>query len=443
LPPSKPRSRPSASHLPSGLSVSITSDSVQQAAGGFDSQDRPENRHPPRLAVVVPRYGPDVIGGAESQARGFAEEAAGRGWPVEVWTTCARDHFSWANSYPAGVSKLNGVTVRRYPITSRAPEQQANLETKVITQGVLTAAEQYDWLVAAAHSAPLYGHIARHAADFDALIALPYANPIIHYAAWSATGRVIVWPCLHDEPYTYMEPTRLLLETVWGAMFNSPEEAALATGKLGMNLRRAAVLGEGVELAAVALDRAEAGSPYLIYVGRLEEGKNLRLLYDYVRRNAEDGRAIPLVVIGKGPLEPPDHPAFDFRGFVSEAEKARLCAGALALCQPSLNESFSLTIMESWLAGRPVLVSEACAVTREHVRRSKGGLWFDGYEEFARVVSWLLANPALAGRMGRNGQQYVRQNYSWRAVVDRFARILKGWREDERAAAAPGTESPV
>jgi glycosyltransferase involved in cell wall biosynthesis len=81
--------------------------------------------------------------------------------------------------------------------------------------------------------------------------------------------------------------------------------------------------------------------------------------------------------------------------------------------------------MESWLAGRPVLVSEACAVTREHVRRSKGGLWFDGYEEFARVVSWLLANPALAGRMGRNGQQYVRQNYSWRAVVDRFARILK------------------
>lgn len=390
----------------------------------------------PRVAVIVPRYGQDVIGGAESQARGFAEEAAGRGWAVEVWTTCARDHFTWDNSLPAGLSELNGVAVRRFPITGRAPEQQARLETKLITQGLLTLEEQYEWLEAAAHSTPLYNHVARHAVDFDQLIAIPYANPLVHYAAWSAVERVILWPCLHDEPYAYLEPTRLLMENSWGVMFLSPEEGYLATRELGINVRRAAVVGGGLNIGQPPVEQPSQGKPYLMYVGRLEEGKNLRLLYQFVSRYADEGHELQLMVVGKGPLEPPNHPAFEYRGFVSEEEKQRLYAGALGLCQPSLNESFSLTIMESWLAGRPVLVSEACAVTREHVRRSKGGLWVDSYEEFAGAVSWLLANPTLAHRMGANGQQYVHRNYSWPAVVDRFARIVLGWQEEEKAAAA-------
>ena len=29
---------------------------------------------------------------------------AARGWEVEVLTTCARDHYTWANHYPAGTS---------------------------------------------------------------------------------------------------------------------------------------------------------------------------------------------------------------------------------------------------------------------------------------------------------------------------------------------------
>ena len=32
-----------------------------------------------RVAIVVPRYGTDVIGGAETLARGFAQAAARRG----------------------------------------------------------------------------------------------------------------------------------------------------------------------------------------------------------------------------------------------------------------------------------------------------------------------------------------------------------------------------
>jgi glycosyltransferase involved in cell wall biosynthesis len=154
-------------------------------------------------------------------------------------------------------------------------------------------------------------------------------------------------------------------------------------------------------------------------------------LYRYVRRYVEAGHELRLVVIGSGPVTPPRHAAFDFRGFVSETAKAQACGAALALCQPSHHESFSRVIMESWMAGRPVLVNENCPPTRGHVERSKGGLAFRSYEEFAAAVDWLKANPALATQMGRNGQRYVQQNYLWPLVVDRFERIVKSWHASE------------
>lgn len=67
-----------------------------------------------KVAFVVPRYGSDVRGGAETGARMLAERlVAVRGWDVEVLTTCARDAITWADELPAGTTELHGVLVRR------------------------------------------------------------------------------------------------------------------------------------------------------------------------------------------------------------------------------------------------------------------------------------------------------------------------------------------
>jgi glycosyltransferase involved in cell wall biosynthesis len=383
-----------------------------------------------RIAVIVARYGEDVVGGAESQARGFAEEAARRGWHMEAWTSCARSHYSWDNEYPAGCEESQGVLVRRFPVTHWDPDRRAGLDTRLSTHGCLPLADQYAWVGTGAHSEPLYAYAGRHGRSFDALVLLPYAMPLTHYAACAASGRTIIWPCLHDEAYAYMEPVRLLLESTWGVMFNSPEEGQLATGVIGMRPRRHGVLGEGVTLAQPAARAEEKAHSNLLYVGRLEDGKNLPLLYEYVRRYWDGEGRVRLTVLGRGPCLPPvGHPAFDYRGFVDEQEKASLYASALALCQPSVNESFSLTIMESWLASRPVLVHADCAVTRGHARRSQGGLWFRSYDEFAAAVDWLKSNPGKAARMGQDGGQYVRRNYQWSSVVSRFERMIAGWEQ--------------
>ena len=89
-----------------------------------------------KLCFVVPRYGVEVIGGAESGARMLSEHlVAERGWEVEVITTCARDHQSWDNVYLAGDSLVNGVVVRRFPVVrGRAPG--FDLLSRVVQVGV-------------------------------------------------------------------------------------------------------------------------------------------------------------------------------------------------------------------------------------------------------------------------------------------------------------------
>jgi glycosyltransferase involved in cell wall biosynthesis len=377
-----------------------------------------------RIAIVVPRYGPEVLGGAESQARGFAEEAVRQGWDVEVWTTCARSHYTWENIYSAGCEEERGVIIHRFPVTRSNPELHSELEMRLSRQGSLSAAEQYAWLASGVHSTPLYQHINQYNEDFDVIIAVPYTVPLVHYAAWTVPEKMIIWPCLHNEPYAYLEPVHLLLESVFGVMFLSPEEKSLALRRLGIQPRYTGVLGGGVAMPFPPHTKNPNG---LIYLGRLEEGKNLSLLYQYIQRYVDEGGNIQLTILGKGPLTPPQHPAFNYRGFVSEKEKAEAYASAEVLCQPSVNESFSLTIMESWLASRPVLVHSECPVTKGHVQRSQGGLWFRCYEEFRQALEWFRCNPNLANQMGKNGRRYVKKNYSWDVVVSRFERLMEEW----------------
>src|SRR6266480_5850134 len=69
-----------------------------------------------RLAFITPRFGDEVVGGSEAVMREAAVGLAGRGWQVDVLTTCARNHYTWRNEYPAGVTEVDGVRLHRFPV---------------------------------------------------------------------------------------------------------------------------------------------------------------------------------------------------------------------------------------------------------------------------------------------------------------------------------------
>jgi glycosyltransferase involved in cell wall biosynthesis len=99
-------------------------------------------------------------------------------------------------------------------------------------------------------------------------------------------------------------------------------------------------------------------------------------------------------------------------------------AAASVLCQPSTRESFSLVMMEAWVARTPVLVHADCTVTADFCRQSNAGLCFASYPEFALALELLVDRPQLALAMGNNGREFVLLNFAWEHIIDRYAELL-------------------
>ena len=395
-------------------------------------EERPAAGGGLRLAFVVPRYGADVVGGAETLVRGLAEHLAASGSEVEVLTTCARDHLSWRNALPAGASREAGVMVRRFPVRLRDTRRHAWLQLRILRGSRLSPKDEARWAQESVGSAELFDHLARRGNEYDLVCFAPYLFGTTLCGVPLVPGRAVLIPCLHDEPFAHLGLVRDTFQACRGFIFNSPPEAELAEKLYGIGDRPAGVVGLGFDPpppADPASLRRRHGleGPLLFYLGRKETGKNVPLLIEYALRYRAGRRSdLTLVLAGDGPVTaPPDTPGVRDLGYLDAAEKAAAYAAATAVCQPSVNESFSIVLMESWLAGTPVLVHARCPVTTHHVLRAGGGLAFDDFYEFAEALDLLLEDSERRRRLGRQGRAYVETVYSWPAVTARLREALE------------------
>ena len=129
-----------------------------------------------------------------------------------------------------------------------------------------------------------------------------------------------------------------------------------------------------------------------------------------------------LVLIGGGTVEIPETSKEYIHdlGFVSLEDKNNCYAGALSLVNPSLNESFSIVIMESWAMERPVIVNEKCEVTKNFAIESNGGLYFNDYYEFEEILKLYTSNDKFSEKLGKNGRKYVEENFDKNVVTKKY-----------------------
>jgi len=57
---------------------------------------------------------------------------------------------------------------------------------------------------------------------------------------------------------------------------------------------------------------------------------------------------------------------------------------------------------------------------KDHCRQGRCGLYYENYEEFRGCLELLLRDGRLRKSLGANGQEYVRQNYTWERVLDKY-----------------------
>jgi len=394
-----------------------------------------------KLAFVVPRYGTEIRGGAETGARMLAEHlAADRGMEVEVLTTCALDAITWRDELSEGTHEVNGVTVHRIRSEAGRDESFHPLWAGMRDDPARAGREDMErWVdLQGPRSPALLDAVA--ASDSDVVAFYPYLYYPTVRGLPLVAERAVLHPAAHEEPALHLAIFDELFARCRGFAFHSRSERALVNDRFGVAATPQVVIGLGIEEPAGgggegdgdgdgASTRAGLGvsaAPYLLCIGRVDDQKGTGILWRWFRAYKERHPGpLRLVFVGQVVNAPDAATDVVVTGMIDDRAKWALLRGARALVAPSPHESFSLTVVEALSAGVPVLVNATCGATREHCERSGAGLWFGDFAEFEAGVDLLTADGALHDTMRDNGRAYVEANFTWPVILDRYCGFLE------------------
>jgi glycosyltransferase involved in cell wall biosynthesis len=382
-----------------------------------------------RIAFVVQRYGLEILGGSEYHCRLIAERMSGR-HDVEVLTTCAREYITWANDYPEGGERINGVSVRRFASAHARDINAFNQYSEWIFHNPHTHDDEMSWLEQQGPWCPaLLEYLAGHKDSYDAVIFFTYLYATTVLGLEIAPERSILAPTAHNEPAIHLDIYKDMFARPKAIAFNTEVEKAFLKNTFDIRALAEETVGCGVDLEHRALPALPGRNglpegPFLLYGGRIDPGKGCDQLFDFFGAYKEESGPATLVLMGTALMPLPAVPWVRYAGLLSEADRLRALEAATIVVVPSPFESLSLLALEGMALGSPVLCNARADVLVEHCRRSNAGLFYSTREEFAECVHLLLADRQLRERMGRNGKMYVAANYSWDVIMGKYDKLI-------------------
>jgi glycosyltransferase involved in cell wall biosynthesis len=391
-----------------------------------------------KLAVVVQRYGADINGGAELHARYIAEHLAPHA-TVEVLTTCARDYVTWANDLPAGVDRVNDLVVRRFPVHRRRDPGQFGRRSQQVFEQTHSHKDEMDWLESEGPaSRDLIRFIQANAEGYDYFIFFSYRYYHAFHGIRAAPTRALLVPTGERDPAIGLSLFGPVFRGVRALMYNSLEERAMIQAVSGNRAIPGVVVGIGSEIPERPQperfrQKHGIGSRFIVYVGRIDENKGCKQLFEYFLRYARGIRTeLELVLIGQSILPIPDDRRIRHLGFLSDADKFDAIAASEALVMPSFLESLSMVALEAWGLGRPVLANGRCDVLRGQCARSNAGLYYENLEEFVETLRALERHRSLNQALGSNGRLFFQRHYAWPIIERKYLDMLRRLDEENR-----------
>lgn len=184
----------------------------------------------------------------------------------------------------------------------------------------------------------------------------------------------------------------------------------------GVDLERFAPRDQGEARARLGW---EGDAPYFLYVGSLDERKNVVALANAFARVGEGS----LAIVGSGPLRDRlrDRPGIRLAGQLPHDQVAEWTAACDYLCQPTDGEAFGQAILEAMASGRSVLATT-----------------LGGPPEFVTGEAGVLVDPTQAGAIERGLRAVARlpspnpaareaaARHDVRVQAARVAEILQG-----------------
>jgi glycosyltransferase involved in cell wall biosynthesis len=277
-------------------------------------------------------------------------------------------------------------------------------------------------------SSALAAYLQAHQHRFTTIGFFGYLYATSYLLLPTVEKKAVLWPFAHDEwplhlsmwDRFFMRPRRLIASSI--------EESAFLTLRFpDLAIPRTLVSAGVTQPAGVDANRFrehfEINGPFMLYLGRVDPSKGCEALFNHARKYCtDDARIRSLVVIGDAQMPIPGDPRILTLGRVDESVKWDALAAAQVVVMPSAYESLSLTVLEAWACGKPVLVNGASSVLVGQCRRANGGVWYATYDEFAAALDLLAGDIGV--RLGEQGRAYVGRHYLWDETIATYREVL-------------------
>jgi glycosyltransferase involved in cell wall biosynthesis len=416
-----------------------------------------------KIGFVIQRYGTEILGGSEYHCRLIAERLAVR-HQVEVLTTCAADYITWKNEYPEGSDRVRGVTVRRFANARTRDIHAFNRYSEWIFNNSHKPEDEIEWLRQQGPWCPtLLEFLERGHQQYDVLVFFTYLYAPTVIGMKIAPHKSILVPTAHDEPAIRLDIYKELFSLPAGVAYNTESERRFLTTHFSFRAVEEETVGCGVDLPqaqAYSADRASGEGngpgneetaadesspsfrphlaqrgtifrrrhrlhgPIALYGGRIDPGKGCEELIEYFSTYVQEGGDASLVLMGVKLMPLPEEPFIRFAGRLSDQERLQALEAATVVVVPSPYESLSLLALESFAVGTPILANARSEVLVDHCHNSNAGLYYADRDEFTEALKFLIADHRLRAAMGRNGRQYVRQNYRWDVIIAKYEKMF-------------------
>ena len=387
-----------------------------------------------KVGVIIQRFGEDIIGGSEYYALQLLKKLSKK-MRFTVYTTTAKDYLTWENEYREGEYKLTeNILVKRFKIKRQRDINKFNEYTEKFfsERKKHTVEEEEEWIIRQGPEVPdLINAVEKEQNNFDIFFLFTYLYYPVYFSLPIIKKPKFLFPTTHDELPLYLNIMKRTFELPEAILALTEKELELINKvfTLKNNQIRKLVGGIGIEAPENIniesfLKKYLPMEPFIIYIGRIDGGKGVDFLIDNFLEFSKN-KYVQLLLGGKKNMELPSDFRVKYLGFLSEEEKWQALKSATLYVHPSQFESLSISMLEAMAVGTPVFVNGNSPVMKDHVLKSRAGLYYLNKDEFTEGMDFLLKNRNLRLKMGENGVKYVKNFYSWRKILNNIEDVIK------------------
>ena len=180
----------------------------------------------------------------------------------------------------------------------------------------------------------------------------------------------------------------------------------------------------------------EKGNSLLLYIGKLEERRNIEFLLSVVGECCKNNERVKLVIIGSGTEQylakcksVIDKYKMSERIIYKNKLEQKYLPQIYKLCDafllPTKFEIFGMVILEAMYYGLPIITTFNGGPSILIVNGVDGFIQDENVELWKKKIEWILQNPKQAKEIGKRASIKIAEHFTWDAIAEKFIEVYK------------------